>query len=78
MEGFLGKNGSDFTGDTTGPGVFVNDQALISLPDGVEDGFLVERHERAEVDNLGFNTFFGKRGGGFERGVHHRGVGKDG
>ena len=46
--------------------------------DGLKNRFLVEREQGAEVDDFGFDAFLGEGFGGFERSVHHRGVGNDG
>jgi len=78
VEGFFEEDGGNFAGDATGLGVFMNDEALIGFLDGSEDGFFVERHKRAEIDDFRLNAFFGEGVGGFERDVHHGGVGEDG
>jgi len=77
VEGFFGKDGGDFTRNASGFGVFVDDQALIGFSHGVENGFFVERHERAQVNDIGFDTFLREGFGGFQRDVHHGGVGKN-
>src|SRR6185437_12396583 len=40
-------------------------------------GFTVKRVERAQINDLNFNSFFSQRVSGFLRGVHHRGISND-
>ena len=51
---------------------------MLVFLDGLENGFFVERQQGAQVDDFGFDAFLGEGFGGFERSVHHGGVGKDG
>src|SRR5215470_6050825 len=65
------QNGGDFTGDTPGLGVFVHNQAFVGLLQRRQDRFLVERQQRAQINDFGFDAFFGQVGSSFKRSVHH-------
>src|SRR6267378_1227691 len=41
VEGFFEEDGGDFSGDASGFGVFVDDEAFVGFADGLKNGFLV-------------------------------------
>ena len=77
VEGFFVDDGGDFSRQAAGAGVFVKDDHLVCLLDGLRDCPAVNRNQRAQVQDLDFNSFFGENGRGFQRGVDHGRVGDD-
>src|SRR5690242_8566141 len=53
---------------------FLHDDAPVRLPDGLKNGFGVERTKRSRVDDLGLDSFLFKFLGRLERHMDHLGV----
>ena len=60
VEGFFVDDGGEFAGDASGAGVFVQEDDFVGLAHGLRDGFAVERGERAQVEDFGFDSFLAR------------------
>ena len=77
LEAALGEHGGDLGADAAGARGLVEEDRLVRLRDGLEDGLLVHREERAQVHDLGVDALGLERLRGLERGPDHRAVGDD-
>ena len=79
VEGFLLDHGGDLRGDAAEGFVFVDEDGAVGFADALEDGFLVERTDAAEVDDFGGDVeFFVQAVGGGQGGEDGASVGDEG
>ena len=74
VECLLGHHRRYLSAVATEPVVLINHEALAGLAHGIEDGFLVERPKRPEIDDLDTDPFVHDDVGGLERVVRHQPV----
>src|SRR5258708_1196613 len=58
-------------------GVFMQEDDLVGLLYRLNDGFSIERHQRAQVEDLDINSLFRQQFGGLLRGVDHGRISND-
>ena len=78
LEGVLGDDCRDLAAEAAGERVLVDDEHLPGRPGGFEDGLLVERVEREQVDNRALDPLARELFGGSEGLVQHQAVGEHG
>src|SRR6266478_1842829 len=76
-KGLLAQNGRDFARDSAGLRVFMHHEAFVGLLHRLQDGLFIQRQQRPQIDHFRFDPFPRQRLRGFQRRVHHRGVGKN-
>src|SRR6202158_4710937 len=70
-ESVLGDDGGDLRAESAGEIVLVHDHRLTRAARGLEDGLLVERGKRPEVDHLDTQAFALEKGCGLQAIVSH-------
>jgi len=69
VEAFLHEHGADLRADAAEGFVFLDVDGAVGFADAGEDGFLVERTNRADVDDFGVDVVLGgEEFGGLDRG----------
>ena len=71
---FFVDDGRDLARNSARFRVLVQDDHLISLSDGLQNGISIERCQRAQVNHFEFNFLFRQKLGGFQSCMHHGSV----
>src|SRR5215467_2716730 len=75
VESFFIDDSRNFSGQASGPGVFVEEDDLVRPFHGLRDGWAVDGDEGAQIDDFYLDSFFAQDFCGFQGGVDHGGVG---
>src|SRR6266403_3130123 len=74
---FFVNDRGNFSGQTSGARVFVQNDHFVGLLNGGGNRLAIERRDRTQVDDFDFDSFFAQAVRSFERGIQHGGIGND-
>src|SRR6267378_7032099 len=77
VERFFVNDRGNFSGQTSGARVFVQNDDFVGLLYGGGNRLAIERRDRAQVEDFDFDSFFTQDVRGFERGIPHSGISDD-
>ena len=69
-EGLLGNNGCHIAGPAAGQIILLDDHQPASLVHRFQDQLLIQRHQRARVDDFGLDALLGQHLGGRQSPIH--------